>query len=83
MINFEDDVAIPQTTVLSDLAKLVEEQRSCEKDVIDLELNLKAAKQRLRKVKETEIPELMQEIGMETFTLSTGQTVTQAGWSQC
>lgn len=60
---------------LAKLARLAVAQDQAQQDVDRLSDELKAAQQRLNKIAESEIPELMDELGMEKFTTKDGFTV--------
>lgn len=61
---------------LSDLAKLAQEQIDAEHAVELAEINLKAKKEALRLISEGTIPEVMEELELDTITTNTGLTVT-------
>ena len=54
------------------LAELLLQMR---KKVEDLDKQLDAAKADLRRVEQEDLPDLMQELGLETFRLKTGETI--------
>jgi hypothetical protein len=58
------------------VAELARVQLMQEKEVEDLEEKLNRAKQNLRKTCETDLPELLAEIGLSSIALTTGQTIT-------
>jgi len=65
------------TTQLKQLAELAYLQLSLEREIADLEGQLKQKKQRWAQVAEKDIPALMRdEIGMESFKLIDGTTIT-------
>lgn len=54
------------------LAELLLQMRN---KVLDMEKQLEVAKADLRRVEQEDLPELMQELGLETFKLKTGETI--------
>ena len=58
------------------LSTLAQEQAQSEATVADLEAQLKQEKAHLRHVSEVQIPELMDELGIETFKTTEGFTIT-------
>ena len=58
------------------VARLARKQLDLEAYVEQLELQLKAAKENLRKVQEQDLPQAMAEIGLSEFKLSDGSKVT-------
>lgn len=70
-----DISALPKEEQLGMLATLAEEQLKLEKLVSELEASLTATKKQLRVVSEGKIPELMREVGLRSFELTTGQKV--------
>jgi hypothetical protein len=57
---------------LSALSKLAEEQAQAEAHVADLEAQLAKATERLKDLSDRQVPELMDQIGIEEFRTSTG-----------
>lgn len=60
---------------LKRLSVLADEQFAAEAKVVQLETELEAAKRDLATIAETRIPELMEELGMEDFTTTSGLKV--------
>ena len=81
MIDFEGDVKEqeaqgPSDEALRKVATLTNRQLELEDSVAELERQLKQEKERLRKVAEVELPELLQnEIGLTMFALADGTGV--------
>lgn len=65
----------PSNNDLSSLAVLAEQQIALETRLADLEGQLKATKEEHRQISENKIPEVMQEIGVEEFTLFDGSKI--------
>jgi hypothetical protein len=61
---------------LSGLVSLAERQLNHESRITDLEAELKEEREKHRNVSERELPDAMDEIGVESFTLKDGRVVT-------
>jgi hypothetical protein len=61
---------------LSGLVALAERQLDWESTITDLEAQLKEAKENQRRIAERDLPDAMEEIGVESFTLKDGRVVT-------
>lgn len=68
----KDAEAIPTEEKLSRLAELALNMRKLENDIEVTEVRLSVMKAELKKVSEDQIPSLMQEIGIDSITLSNG-----------
>lgn len=75
MIDFDEEQAPVDEEQLKKLSRLAEMQVATEDDIAKLEEQLKAKKKDLQKLAEKEIPELMTEIGMAEFKLTSGYGV--------
>lgn len=62
-------------TQLARLSEAAEQQLEIEQRVEDLEGKLKEAKQDLTQIKTQLIPDLMDEVGIQSFTLSSGDSI--------
>ena len=65
------------------LTKLAADQAEAEADVERLEIELEAAKSTLRDIAENQIPELMDDIGVDSITTATGVKVTVGEKVRC
>lgn len=66
---------MPKTDALAGLSKLGEALRLAEAQVAEIQEQLTAAQGRVAELSERQIPELMDSLGMERFTLKGGATV--------
>lgn len=72
---FEDEEVVIGDNALSRLSGLAREQAHAEARVARLELELKEAKENLRDISERKLPNLMDDVGMETFTTQEGMEI--------
>jgi len=68
----QEEIAPDQLQLLNNLASKLDEADAV---VANLELELKAAEQKARTLRETDLPELMQAIGLKEITTANGLTV--------
>lgn len=68
----EEDIGVVGDNALSMLRSLAIQQKDCEVKVAQCEQELAAAKEELRQVSEVQLPELLDELGMEEFTTKEG-----------
>lgn len=61
---------------LAQLARLADDQVKCQMDLDEAEAQVERANAALKQVAEVAIPELMQTLGIETFTTKTGLKIT-------
>lgn len=66
---------LKRDSVLSEISELAELQKTLQLKVKNCEDALKKANEQLRKVSQDSLPELMNSIGMKSFSLSTGETI--------
>lgn len=69
-------VAPPSDAALGRVAKLAEEQQKIERDIEELKKKLEARIQDLTQVRTKALPDLMKELGLESFKLIDGSEVT-------
>lgn len=79
-IDYESDAEDVAGSITEDklglVGRLAVQQLALEQHVEDLELQLKAAKDKLRKVQEMDLPQAMAEVGLTEFKLADGSKVT-------
>lgn len=75
LMGAEADVA-PTRGELSEAMALARMQLTLEGELAELEARVSAKAEELRKVREDDLPSLMKGIGMDSFTLDTGESVT-------
>ena len=73
-IDFEEKVEI-STEQLNEVSKLAQQQVKLEAELKKKEDELKKVKQNLYNIQEKALPDLMQSIGLEDFTLSNGSHI--------
>ena len=74
-IDFENEVPAPSDEQLGLIAKLARRQVEYEEQVAIADEAFKKAKANLRRIQEKELPAAMEAIGMESFTLKSGETI--------
>ena len=75
-IDFEDETPQVEDSALSRISETAKRQVAAEQKVADLAAQLKTAERDLKKIQEQELPDLMLEVGMRSFTLDDGRGVT-------
>lgn len=65
----------PTNQEIKELSKLVQRQRDLEKEISQLEAQLKARNTHLEQVSKTDIPDLMGQLGISSITLEDGSKV--------
>lgn len=70
--DYEDSQPVVGDNMLARLSGLATDQAHAEARVLRLDEELKEAKETLRHISENQLPELMEEAGMETFSTSDG-----------
>lgn len=71
--DYGDYVTLPTESIdLTELQRLAEAQARAEAKVKNIEAQLNAAKDELREIAERRLPELMDSIGLDTFTTQSG-----------
>lgn len=70
----ENDISVDETQ-LSTLAQLSEKQAEYEQAITNLEAQIKQQKEELQRLKTGTIPDFMDEIGMQSFTLKDGRQI--------
>ena len=73
-INLLEDVA-PASKNLGEIAEIASKIIDAQKNIDQIERQLKAKKQELRELQEIVLPDAMQEIGITSFELSDGSKV--------
>ena len=66
---------VPTNENLGSLTNLAQDLQQIQKDILKAESELQALKEREKQLSESELPTVMQDIGMENFTLSDGAKV--------
>lgn len=66
----------PGGNILAQISAVADEQKELEQEIAQIELELKAAKERHRVVSESTLPELMETAGMSELTTLNGLVVT-------
>ena len=69
----EDDISTTELSRASELANLI---KTSQRKVADLEALLKNEEEHLRRLEEVELPSFMEEVGLLSFTLPTGEKIT-------
>lgn len=65
----------PEESQLAELSRLADRQAEAEREVARAEATLAEAQEKLREVSEKAIPDLMERLGLEKFTTTSGFTV--------
>lgn len=65
----------PTNTELAEISKLAKQQQDLERLVSHIENELATAKENLRKIAEIALPEAMAQVGMKTFALEDGASI--------
>jgi hypothetical protein len=75
MIDFEADAQPQEPASLERAVQLAELLVQLRENVADLERQLNVAKADMRRVEQEDLPELMAELGLETFRLKSGEVI--------